>query len=139
MIHPTPKRLSNWSSKDCTYCAYNAQHPSPAASDWSSEDWDGDKAKGREQRSLINFKLVDAQVTDTTQETMIDKHEKDLVNGMDNLTLDADNIAPTGTLALKLDEADTSTPRLDMTENEHEVEGMKDENITLTYNMMEQE
>ena len=72
MIQPTPKRLSNRSPKDCTYCAYNALHPSPAPSVWSSEDWDGDKAKVREQRSLIDFKLVDAQVQDTTPETTID-------------------------------------------------------------------
>ena len=61
------------SPKDCTYCVQNAPHPSPAPSDWSSEDWDGGKVKAREQRSLIDFKLVDAQVQDTTQEKMIDR------------------------------------------------------------------
>ena len=54
--------------------------------------------KKREQRSLIDFKLVDAQVTDTTQGMMIDRHQKDLVNGMDNLMLDSDKTALTGTL-----------------------------------------
>ena len=36
-------------------------HPSPIVSDWSSEDWDGEKAKKREQRSLIdlNFPKLD--------------------------------------------------------------------------------
>ena len=58
---------------------------------------------------------------------------------MDNLMLDTDKTALTGTLAPKLDVTDTSTPQLDVAEKEHEVEGMKDENITLTYNMMEQE
>ena len=71
---------------------HNALHPSPAPSDWSSEDWDGDKVKKREQRSLIDFKLVDAQVMDTTQKMTIDRHEKDLVNGIDNLTLDTDKL-----------------------------------------------
>ena len=59
--------------------------------------------KARQQRSLINFKLVDAQVQDRTQEMMIDRQEKDLVNGIDNLMLDADKTAPTDTLAPKLD------------------------------------
>ena len=69
--------------------------------------------KAREQRSLIDFKLVDTQVQDTTQETMIDRQEKDLVNGIDNLMLDADKTAPTDTLAPKLDVTDTLTPQLE--------------------------
>ena len=64
----------------------------------------------REQRSLIDFKLVDAQVQDTIQEMMIDRDEKDLVNGMDNLTLDTDKTALTDTLAPKLDVTDTFDP-----------------------------
>ena len=76
----------------------NTPHPSPAPSDWSSEDWDGDKAKAREQRSLIDFKLVDTQVQDTTWETMLDRQEKDLVNDIDNLMLDQDKTTPTDTL-----------------------------------------
>ena len=73
IIQPTPKRLCNRSLKDCTYCECNAPHPSPAPSDWSSEDWDGDKAKVREQRSVIDFKLLEAQVQDTIQETTPDR------------------------------------------------------------------
>ena len=139
MIQLTPKRFCNRSPKDCTYCAYSAPHPSPAPSDWSSEDWNGDKAKVREQRSLINFKLADAQVQDTTQETTIDRQEKDLVNGIDNLMLDADKTTPTDTLAPKLDMSDTLIPQPDMTEKKHEVEGMKDENVTLMYYITNQE
>ena len=47
IIQPT-LRLCNRSPKDCTFCMCNTSHPSPAPSDWSSEDWDGDKAKVRE-------------------------------------------------------------------------------------------
>ena len=61
------------------------------------------------------------------------------MNGMDNLKLDTDKTTPTGTLAPKLDVTDTSIPQLDTTEKEHEVEGMKDKNVTLMYNMMKQE
>ena len=53
--------------------------------------------------------------------------------------LDTDKTAPTDTLAPKLDMTDTSTLQLEMTGKEHNIEGMKDENITPMYNMMEQE
>ena len=62
IIQPTPKTLCNRSPKDCTHCTCNTSHPSPAPSDRSSEDWEGDKAKVREQRTLTDFKLVDTQV-----------------------------------------------------------------------------
>ena len=83
----------------------------------------------REQRTLIDIKLVDAQVQDTTWETMLDRQEKDIVNSIDNLMLDKDKTTLTDTLA----------PQLDMTEKEHEEEGMKDEDVTPTYSMTEQE
>ena len=139
IIQPTPKRICNRSPKGCTYCAYNAPHPSPAPSDWSSEDWDWDKAKAKEQRLLINFKLLDTQAQNTIQETMIDRQEKDLVNGIDNLMLDADKTAPVDTLAPKLDMTDILAPQPDMTEKECKVEGTKDKKLTPMYNMTEQE
>ena len=94
----------------------NAPHPSAAPSDWSSEEWDGDKVKVREQRSLNDFKLLDAQVQDAIWETMQDRQEKDLVDGIDNLMLDQDKTTLTDTLA----------PPPDTTEEKHEAEGVKD-------------
>ena len=44
----------------------------------------------REKRSLIDFKFLDAQVQVTIWETTPDRQEKDLVNGIANLTLDQD-------------------------------------------------
>ena len=46
---------------------YEAPHPSPIPLDWSSEDWDGDKAKRREQKSLTDLtfpKLEQKQMMD---------------------------------------------------------------------------
>ena len=100
--------------------------PPPAPSDWSSEDWDGDKVKVREQRTLTDFKLVDAQVQDTTWETTLDRQEKDLVNGIDNLMLDKDKTTPT----------DMLVPQPDTTEKECKIEGTKDEDITSMYNIV---
>ena len=60
IIQPVPKRACDCFADTCTYCKYEAPHPSPIPSDWSSEDWDGEKAKERELRSLIDlnfFKL----------------------------------------------------------------------------------
>ena len=125
IIQPTSKRLCNRSPKDCTYCAYNTPHPSPAPSDWPSKDWDGDKA--RQQRSHIDFKLLVAQVQDITQETRPDRQEKDLVNSIDNLMLDQDETTPTETLVTPPDTA----------KEKHEAEGTKDDNKTPMYNMTE--
>ena len=119
IIQPTPKRLCTRSLKDCTYCKYNAPHSSPAPSDWSSEDWDGDKAKAREQRSLIDFNLLGNQVQDTMQDTSHDKEGKDLINGLENLMLEQDKTTPstTGTLI----------PPPDMSEEKCKAEGTKDD------------
>ena len=55
IIQPIPKKTCEYSVDTCTYCKYEAPHPSPIPSDWSSEDWDGKKAKAREQRLLIDI------------------------------------------------------------------------------------
>ena len=55
IIQPVPKRACKHSAVTCSYCKYEAPHPSPIPSDWSSKDWDGEKAKAREQKSLIDF------------------------------------------------------------------------------------
>ena len=102
-------------------------HPSPAPSDWSSEDWDGDKAKAREQMSFIDFKLLHAQVQDTIWETTPDRQEKDLVNGIDNLMIDQDKTTPNTT--------DTLVPPPDTSKKKHEAEGTKDDDEIPTYNM----
>ena len=83
------------------YCKFNAPHPSTTLSDWSSKDWDGKKAKAKEQRSLIDFKLLEQQLQsalqgttqdttkDTTQDIVTDK-QKNFINGMQDLTLKQD-------------------------------------------------
>ena len=55
VIQPTPKRACEHYDGLCTDCKYEAPHPSPEPLDWSSEDWDGEKAKAREQKSLVDF------------------------------------------------------------------------------------
>ena len=43
-------------SPSCFYCKQDIPHPSPINSDWSSKNWDGNKAKAKEQnKSLIDF------------------------------------------------------------------------------------
>ena len=58
---------------------------------------------------------------------MPDRQEMDPVSGIDNLTLNQDKTTPTDTVA----------PPLDMTEEKCEAEGMKDDDGTLMYNMIE--
>ena len=139
IIQPTPKRLCTRSLKDCTYCKYDAPHPSLAPSDWSSEDWDSDKAKAREQRSCINFKLLGNQIQDkiqdtiqdTTQDISQDKQEKDLINGLENLMLEQDKTTPSMT--------DTLIPPPDTSEEKCKVEGTKDDDKIPMYNMTKQQ
>ena len=54
IIKPTPKRTCEHFGSTCSFCKQNTPHPSPIHSDWSSKDWDGDKAKAKEQKSLID-------------------------------------------------------------------------------------
>ena len=55
IVQPTPRRVCECSGATCLYCKHEAPHPSPIQSDWSSKGWDGEKAKAREQKSLIDF------------------------------------------------------------------------------------
>ena len=73
MVKPTPRKACNSFGPSCSYCKQGAQNPSPQNSDWSSEDWDGDKAKAREQsKSLIDFSDPKHRM-DTEQTTDLDK------------------------------------------------------------------
>ena len=57
IIQPVSKKACDHSVDTCTYCRYEAPHPSSIPSDWLSEDWDGEKAKKREERLLIDLNL----------------------------------------------------------------------------------
>ena len=109
MIDP-PKRLCTKALEGCTYCKYDTPHPSPVPSDWSSEDRDGDKARNREQKSLIDT-LLDKETQDGTQE----KQEKHLISDLENLTLEQDKTTPNMT--------DTLIPPLETLEEKQETEG----------------
>ena len=71
LIKPTPERTCECFGPTCSFCKQNAPHPSPIHSDWSSEDWDGDIAKAKEQKSLIDLDLPKLR-TDLDQTTDID-------------------------------------------------------------------
>ena len=94
IVKPIPKRLCMGTPKGCTYCKFNAPHPSITQPDLSSEDWDGKKAKAKEQRLLLICKLLEQQIQktlqdttqdapqDMTQDAVSDKQETDLIDGM---------------------------------------------------------
>ena len=75
-------------------------HPSATLSDWSSKDWDGKKAKAREQCPLLDFNVLEKQIQktlqdraqdiakDTMHDITTDKQETDLVNGIQDLMLE---------------------------------------------------
>ena len=73
IVAPTPRKECNSFSQSYSYCKHGALHPLPQDSDWSSKDWDGIKAKAREQnKSLIDFNDPKAQ-TNMVQTTDIDE------------------------------------------------------------------
>ena len=85
--------------EECTYCKFDALHPSITPSDWASEDWDGDKAKAREQCPLLNLKVIEMQLQKTLQDRAqdipqnmtcnTDDQQTDLIHSIKDLTLDS--------------------------------------------------
>ena len=71
IIQQVPKRTCEHSGDTCSYCKYEAPHPSPIPSDWSSKDWDGENAKAREQRSLIDFNPPKPDFRQTTNSEIV--------------------------------------------------------------------
>ena len=57
IVQPVPRRACECFGPSSSYCKHEYPHPSPVQSDWLSKDWDGDKAKEKEKKSLIDFKL----------------------------------------------------------------------------------
>ena len=83
---------------ECTYCKYDAPHPSATPSDWSGKDWDGEKAKAREQCPLLNLNLLEKQLQkmlqdraldipqDMSHDSTKDRQEVDITKGLRSLT-----------------------------------------------------
>ena len=55
VIQPTPRKACVCFGATCLYCKHEVPHPSPEHLTMSSEYWDEEKAKAREQKSLIDF------------------------------------------------------------------------------------
>ena len=111
------------------YCRFNAPHPSITQTDWSSEDWDGEKAKAKEQRPLLDFMLLEQQLQKTLQDAVLDKQEMDLVKEMQDLMLEQNQDMQNKT--------DILAPPPDVPQTKHE-EAKKDD-PTMMYNMTDQE
>ena len=73
IIKLIPPKACECSVDACTYYKYKATHPSPIPSDWSREDWDGEKAKMREQRSLIDLDFPKTELTHETNPDILNK------------------------------------------------------------------
>ena len=126
------------------YCKFHAPHPSVIPSGWSSEDWDGDKAKARDQRLLLDFNLLEQQIQktlqdttqdvpqDTTPDAVVDKQETDLIDRIQDLTLEPKQDTQNLT--------DIPAPPLDVPEVKCKEEDRRDDPTTTpTYEMTDQE
>ena len=55
IIKCTPQKVYELFGATCLFCRQQVPHPSPDQSDWSSEDWDRDKAKARSKTPPLNL------------------------------------------------------------------------------------
>ena len=140
VIKPTPKQVCTRTHGECTSCKYDAPHASTTPSDWSSEDWDGEKAKAREQCPLLDFNLLERQlqqtlqdlIQDTAQDTLDDHMtEKSLSKDLQALTL-KDNVD-------KQNLADTQVMKPKEPEDDNKVEEIECKTPVLKYEMTKQE
>ena len=92
IIKPIPQEASEQFGPTCSFCRQQALHPLPNQSDWSSKDWDGERAKAREQKSFTRF--------DTPRPTM------------ENPTLDLVNSIPFHGLTICTDGPDKKAPEV---------------------------
>ena len=70
-IRPTPQKTCKCFGATCSFCSQQAHHPLPVHLDWSSEDWDVNKAKARKQNLLLSVDIPKPE---------IDKQTLDLVD-----------------------------------------------------------
>ena len=75
---------------ECTYCKYDAPHPSITPSDWSIEDWDGEKARAREQHPLLDFNQLEKQLKQALQDPIQDISQNTLDDHMVEKSLSKD-------------------------------------------------
>ena len=97
IIKPTSQKACEKFGLSCSFCKQQAPHPSPSHSDWSSKDWDGERAKARECNSFVRF---------YTQRPMTD-----------NPTHDSVDLIPFQGLAIWMDGPDKKSPESVVTIN----------------------
>ena len=136
IIQPVPKKACEHSGDICSCCKYETPHPSPTPSDWSSKDWDGEKAKAMEQRSLIAF---DPPKPDLRQMT-----NSEIVNNLpiQNLTIQEDKKEEVPEITDTLvppPEASAATPMMYDTKQENIMEKKDIEGLTDQEKMLQKE
>ena len=57
IIKCIPQKAHQGFGATCSFCRQQVPHPLLNQSNWSSEDWDRDKAKAREQNSIVKFNM----------------------------------------------------------------------------------
>ena len=95
--HSIPQKACEQFGPICSFCRQQAPHPLLNQPVWSSEDWDGEKAKVREQNSFVRFY--------TPRSTM------------DNPTHDSVDSIPFHSLMIWTDRPDQQAPEISTTSN----------------------
>ena len=66
IIKITPQKACEHFGATWSFCRQQVPHPLPVQSDWSSKDWDGDKAKTREQNPIVKFDIPRPKTDNST-------------------------------------------------------------------------
>ena len=68
IIKPIPQKVCEQFGVTCSFCRQQVPHPSPNQSDWSSKDWDGEKAKAKEQNPFFKSDTLKTEAENSTSD-----------------------------------------------------------------------
>ena len=94
IVQPTPRKACECFGATCSYCKHEAPHRSSIQLDWLTKDWDSEKAKAGEHKSLIYF---DPPKQDSDKQTLdLETEERKVVSADDlpiqNLSIHQDKL-----------------------------------------------
>ena len=95
IIKCTPQKACEWYEATCSFCRQQVPHASPDQSDWSSEDWDWNKAKAKEQKPIIKFDILWPKLTNPNLDPVNSIPFKDLMIQIDSMDKKAQVVLPT--------------------------------------------
>ena len=95
IIKPTPQKTCKCFGATCSFCRQQAPHPLPVQLDQSRKDWDGNKAKAREQNTLLSFDMPKPETDKQTSDSVDTPPFQNLTIKMNRLDEKAPEVSTT--------------------------------------------